>query len=123
MVDDAHFFVEDTRFGHLVVDEGILRIEADDAMVFYVDERRVAIDNRHAEVGVEAQFERTRFQIAVPIGRFTAEAEVPFADTGCRISRPLHDVGDSRSVRIDDETSLEENRWPEIDSEWVLACQ
>ena len=63
--------------------ERIRRIETDDAVVFDEHERRFVVRARRAEEVVEADFQWSRFEFAVPIGvAVAAETVVPFAHRG-----------------------------------------
>ena len=78
--------------GSLVADlDGIVGIEADDAVVLDVDARHAVARGRDDEAVVEADFERAGLDLAVPIGLAVAEAEVPFADDAGGVAGLLQD--------------------------------
>ena len=71
------------RIGSSAVYEGVFGNESDNAVVFNIDEGRMAIDDRNAEVVVEAEFERSWLEIAIPVGYPFTEAQMPLPDTSC----------------------------------------
>ena len=81
-VAEASLFGKQLCLRHLSVHERIVGDEADDAVILDIDEWRVTVHDRHAEVVVEAEFQRPRLQVAIPIGRLFSEPKVPFADAG-----------------------------------------
>ena len=71
------------RFSASPVDQRIGWIEPDDTVVFDVDKRRMRVDDRDAVKVIEADFQRPRLQIPVPVRlAFAAESKMPFPDAG-----------------------------------------
>ena len=118
---EAHFLAKLPRLGRLIVDERIVRHESDHAAVLHPDEGRVTVHDRHAKKGVEAEFERTGLQFAVPIGCRRSETEVPLAETRGAVAGALHHVRERGALGIDHEALFEKNRHVEPAPERILA--
>lgn len=118
---DVPFFFDILGLRQRVVDKGVVFIETDHAMVFDIYERRVAIHHRPAEIVVEAEFQRSRFEVAVPIRRVFAEAEMPLADARGGITIVFHQISHGLLMFIDDQSHFEEHRRPVILSEGVFT--
>jgi hypothetical protein len=64
-------------------------------VIFHVHAWDAIPRGRHHEAVVEADFERARFDIAVPVrSAFAAEAQVPFADDTGFVPDLFQDGGD-----------------------------
>lgn len=103
--------------------EGVGGIESDYAMVFHIDEGRAAVDSRNSKVGIEAKFERSWFQVAIPVGLIGAESEMPLPYNCGVVSRVLKQFGKRRKTRIDGEALLGADRSPKIVAMRVAASQ
>ena len=95
----SKLFVERAGLCCRAIAQRIVFHQADDMMVFDIDKRRMAVDDRHAEIVIETKLERPRLERFVPIGRrLGTEAQVPLSDAGSRVARFLCHIRHGRAI-------------------------
>lgn len=85
------------------VDQGVIGITSNHAIVFDEDIRRRTVDDWHAEVVVKSEVLWARPQGLLPLVRSLAKSQVPFPDRGRVVVAALEDVCDRRFLGVDDQ--------------------
>lgn len=112
---DTKFLIECLGHRRFSVDQWILGVPSDDAMVFDQDERWMAVDHGQAKEGIESQLQWPGFQFRVPIGwSLGPESEMPFANTRGRVTSLPSDIGDRGSLGVHHKRRAQEYWAPEI---------
>ena len=77
-------------------------------MVFHVNLWHTIVRRRQQEATVEADFERTRIEVAVPVRPFSffAKAKMPLADDGSFVASPFQNRRDGFDSRLNDRRSV-----------------
>ena len=91
-------------------------------MILHPNKGWVAVDDWDAKIMIETTLQRPGLLIGVPIGLgCVAEAEVPFAKTGCGVALTLQEAGDGGFFWIDHQRTRIHHWPPKVLPEWVLA--
>lgn len=93
----------DVFFAPADVDDRVVGVAADDAVVFDINVRRGAVHDGHAEVVVETEVLRSGAEGFFPIVFALLETEVPFAEDGGVVSALFEKVGDGEGFGGDEE--------------------
>lgn len=118
---DISFFLDVFGLGERIVDEGVIFIESDHAVVFDIHKRRVAVYDGHTEIIIESEFQWSGLKFAIPVGGLFAETEVPFANTRRGIAVVLHNIRHRFFVLVDDQSHFKEHWRPVIGPEGVFS--
>ncbi len=88
--------------GFVADGERVGGVEVENAVVFNVDLGHAVVGGGEDEGLVEADFEGAGLELAIPIGLFVAEAEVPFADDSGAVSGGLEERWEGGGAGADD---------------------
>ena len=101
----------------------VVWIEANDPMVFYVNARHAIAGRRHDETVIEADFQGSRPNLAIPIDFFLSQAKMPLADGCAGISGGMQHGRQCRPARFDDQCGIAGQNARPLLSPRILAGQ
>lgn len=90
-------------------------------MIFDPDKRGVTADGGKTEIVIEAEFEWAGFEVAVPVGYFIPQAEVPFTEAGGGVIFSFEEGGEGSFGWVDDETDVGKDGVPSIGAKRIFA--
>ena len=95
------------------------------AAVFDVNARHAVGCGRHDVVVVKTQVAGREVQLSVPVlcGGLAAQSQMPFADCGGGVSRPVHEVGHGGLFRLDDHARIACRHVRPGSAERILPCE
>ncbi len=85
------------------MNQRIVGVTADDAIVFNKDIGRCAVHNRHSKVVVKTEILRSGAERFLPVVRSFAEPKMPFPESRRVIAAALENIRDRCFVRVNDE--------------------